>query len=247
MKSGLTCVILTGGLGTRLRSILPDTPKPMACVNGRPFLEYLLTQVRVAGYTDVILCTGYKAEVIENYLADGRRYDVQIRYSRERELLGTAGALSQARHLIRSDPFLVMNGDSYCAVDFEELISQHQARNAVATIVTTRIEDRSRYGSVVVGPQDAIVTFSEKGETRGSGYINGGIYVISQTVLDLIPAGKYLSIERDIFPSLVGRGLYAFKTSGVFIDIGTPSKLQQAQSVLRTILGVDLHDDTTDV
>jgi D-glycero-alpha-D-manno-heptose 1-phosphate guanylyltransferase len=240
MKSGLICVILAGGLGTRLRSILPDTPKPMACINGRPFLEYLLTQIRLAGYTDVILCVGYKAEVIENHFTNGRRYGVQIRYSRERELSGTAGALSQARHLIRSDPFLVMNGDSYCAVNFEELISQHQARSAVASIVTTRIEDRSRCGSVGLGPRDSIVRFAEKAETRGSGYINAGIYLINQTVLDLIPAGKYFSLERDIFPSLVGRGLYAFKTSGVFIDIGTPSELQQAQTVLKDYLGVDL-------
>lgn len=237
MESGLTCVILAGGMGTRLRSVLTDIPKPMAYVHGRPFLEYLLAQMRLAGFTDVILCVGYKVEVIVNHFGDGKRYGVEIRYSREQELLGTAGALSQARPLIRSDPFLVMNGDSYCAVDFNELIERHQTRAAVATIVTTWIEHQSRYGSVVLGPQNAILGFSEKAEPSSSGYINGGIYMLSQRVLDLIPSGKYCSIERDVFPILVGRGLYAIKASGIFIDIGTPSELQRAETVLKDYLG----------
>jgi len=228
-------VILAGGLGTRVRSVLRDTPKAIARVNGRPFLEYLFAQVYLVGCTDLILCVGYKAEAIERHFANGRRYGVQIRYSRERELLGTAGALSQARHLIRSDPFLVMNGDSYCEVEIHDLIKQHEARDAVATIVTTRVEDQARYGSVVLGPRDTIVNFSEKGNPRGSGYINGGIYALSATILDEIPSGKYCSIEKEVFPSLVGKGLYAFKVSGKFIDIGTPSELRRAQTVLRTL------------
>jgi D-glycero-alpha-D-manno-heptose 1-phosphate guanylyltransferase len=226
-------VILAGGLGTRLHSVLPDIPKPMASVNGRPFLEYLLAQVCLAGCTDLILCVGYKAEAIEGHFADGRKFGVRIRYSHERELLGTAGALFQARHLIRSDPFLVMNGDSYCEVEIHELIKQHEARDAVATIVTTRVSDQARYGSIVLGPRDTIVHFSEKGKPQGPGYINGGIYTFSATILGEIPSGKYCSIEKEVFPSLVGKGLFAFRTSGVFIDIGTPSDLQRAQTVIQ--------------
>jgi NDP-sugar pyrophosphorylase family protein len=132
---------------------------------------------------------------------------------------------------------MVMNGDSYCGVDFEGLMSQHQARNVSATIVTPWVEDCARYGSVALGPQDAIIGFSEKREKSGEGYVNGGIYVFSKTVLEQIPSGKYYSIERDVFPSLLGHGLYAFKTSGMFIDIGIPSELRRAQNVLKDHLG----------
>jgi D-glycero-alpha-D-manno-heptose 1-phosphate guanylyltransferase len=227
-------VILAGGPGTRLRSVLPDIPKPMASVNGRPFLEYLLHQARQFGLTDVILCLGYKGEMIRNYFGDGIKHGVRIRYSCERELLGTAGALSQARQLIRSDPFLVMNGDSYCEVEIHELVKQHRNRNALGTIATTWVQDRTRYGSVVLGPRDNIIRFSEKGKPQGSGYINGGIYAFSAAILNEIPSGKYYSFEKDVFPSVVGKGLFAFRTSGMFIDIGTPSDLQRAETVFRT-------------
>lgn len=236
VDSGLTCVILAGGLGTRLRSVLPDTPKPMAAVDGRPFLEYLLAQVCQAGLTDVVLCVGHKAEVIENHVADGRKYGLRIRYSRERELLGTAGALSQATNLIQSDPFLVANGDSYCDVEIHELLKEHQTRDAVATIVVNWVEDQSRYGGAVLGPEDTVVRFAEK-TISGPGYINGGIYVLKRAVLDLVPPGQYCSIEHDVFPLLAGHGLYAFKTSGTFIDIGTPAELERARRLLKDVAG----------
>lgn len=236
MKADLTCVILVGGLGTRLRSVLPDVPKPMARINGRPFLEYLLIQVRQSGVTDILLCVGYKARVIENYFGDGGKFGVRIRYSLEEDLLGTAGALANARPLIKSDPFLVLNGDSYCAVGFEGLIKRHHAHDAVATIVATRVDDRLRFGSLALGPNDAITHFTEKSLASPAGYINAGIYVLSQGVLGLVSSGKYSSLERDIFPSLAGRGLYAFRTSDFFIDIGTPSEFHRAQSVLKDYL-----------
>ena len=236
MSFDLTCVILVGGQGTRLLPVVSDVPKPMAVVNGRPFLEYLLAQVCKAGFTDVLLCLGHKAEAIKNHFGDGSGYGIKIRYSREKELLGTAGALALARPLICSDPFLVMNGDSYCNVDFEVLIKQHRMRGAVATIVTSWLDSQARYGSVVLDAQNDIVAFCEKGESTGSGYINGGIYVLDQTVLDLIPCGQYCSIERDIFPELAGKGLYAFKTSGMFIDIGVPAELERAQTMFMDYL-----------
>lgn len=232
MNDELTCVILVGGLGLRLRPAVADSPKSMAPIKGRPFLEYLLEQVRSARFTDLVLCVGHRAEVIEDHFADGRRFGLRIRYSREQQLLGTAGALSRAGHLIRSDPFLAMNGDSYCDIEFGALLSRHRLQGASATMVATWADDRSRCGSVVLGPRDTVVGFSEKEEVNGPGYVNAGIYVLNRAILDLIPAGIPCSIEREIFPSLVGRGLYAFKASGVFIDIGTPSELQRAEAVL---------------
>ena len=128
-----------------------------------------------------------------------------------------------------------MNGDSYCAVDLAALMNQHEARNAIATIVTTPVDDPSRYSRITLGPQDLILSISEKGDASGPAYINCGIYVFSRRVLALIPAGAYCSMEQDVFPLLAGRDLYAFKTSGAFIDIGIPSDLRRARSVLRNV------------
>lgn len=237
MEGGLTCVILVGGLGTRLRSVLSDIPKPMAPVNGRPFLEYLVEQVRVAGYTDVVLCVGHKAEAIENHFSDGSKYDVRIHYSREKELLGTAGALSVARSLIRSDPFLLMNGDSYCAVNFEALFRQHQTSSAIATIVASEVDNTSRYGTIVLKPEDTqIIEFKEKDGSAGSGYVNAGIYLLNQSVFEQIPVSQYCSIEHDLFPSLIGKGIHAFRQTQPFIDIGTPESFEMAQTILPEIL-----------
>jgi D-glycero-alpha-D-manno-heptose 1-phosphate guanylyltransferase len=235
MLEDLTCVLLVGGLGTRLRSVLPDTPKPMATVNGRPFLEYLIGQLRQSGLTDIILCVGHRAEAIEAHFGDGNSHGVQIRYSRERELLGTGGALSLAKDQIRSNPFLVMNGDSYCTVDFKSLLESHLSAGATVTVVAPWVEDQSRYGSLEIRNEDAIGNFSEKRGEATSGYINGGIYLIDRTVLNLVEPHRPCSLEKDILPSLIGQGLYAFKTSGVFIDIGIPSDLEIAQSLFSKV------------
>lgn len=238
MSDKLTCVILAGGLGTRLSPVVNDVPKPMALVAGRPFLEYLIAQVREAGFTDVVLCIGYKAYVIENHFGDGRKYGVEIRYSREEKLLGTAGALALARPLIRSDPFLVMNGDSYCAVDFLDLLAQHRARGAVATIVVTQVKDISRYGSIVLGDNDMVIHFCEKDQANETqAYVNAGIYMLNQVILDLVPVGKPCSIEYEVFPMLAGRGLYAFRQPGAFIDIGVPTTFKAAQTLLPSLQG----------
>lgn len=232
MSSKLTCVILAGGCGKRLSSVVNEVPKPMAPVAGRPFLEYLLAQVRDAGCTDVVLCVGHKANVIKDYFGSGHKCGVKIRYSQERELLGTAGALALARPLIHSNPFLVLNGDSYCSVDFQGFLTQHQARGAVATIVVARVEDASRYGSIVLGEDDTVIHFYEKRQPHDATYVNAGIYILNHEVLDLVPLGKYCSIEHEVFPILVQHGLYAFRQPGPFIDIGTPDSFAMAQTVL---------------
>lgn len=229
MFENLTCVILAGGLGTRLASVVNDLPKPMAQVAGRPFLEYLLAQVRAVGCTDVVLCIGHKGHVIEDYFGDGRKHDICLRYSREQQLLGTAGALVLARPLIRSDPFFVLNGDSYCPVDMQALWTQHRATSALATIAATRVIDPSAYGQMVLTSEDAIVRFWEKGPIDGVGYVNAGIYLLQLAVLDLAPPDAPCSIERYIFPLLARQGLYAFRQVQSFIDIGTPASLASAQ------------------
>ena len=202
MPHNLTCVILAGGLGTRLRSVITDVPKPMAMIDNRPFLEYLLLQISAAAIDDVILCVGYKAEVVENYFGDGKKFNLRIRYSKEKAPLGTAGALALAKPLITTDTLIALNGDSFCEVDYQQLIKQHQSSNALATIVAVRVENRSQCASVEFDGHNAIISFREKQGIPEPGFISSGIYVLEKKFLDSIPL-TVCSLERDIFPKLI--------------------------------------------
>ncbi len=228
----LTLVILAGGRGTRLGPVLGDMPKPMTPVAGRPFLEYLVEQGRRAGFNDLLLCVGWRGEKIREHFGDGREFGVSVRYSVEQDLLGTAGALRLARTMICTDHFLVMNGDSYCPLSLADLQGFHEVRRAMATLAVSWIEDRSRFGSIELDSDDAVVRFHEKETAGGPGYINAGIYVLSQAVLDMIPEGVPLSIEREVFPRLIGCGLYAYQSRRPLIDIGTLRSLEEAQHLL---------------
>jgi D-glycero-alpha-D-manno-heptose 1-phosphate guanylyltransferase len=237
--SKLTCVILAGGLGTRLASVVSNVPKPMATVAGRPFLEYLIHQAKRGGSTEVVLCIKHLAEVVESHFGDGARYGIPIRYSRERDLAGTAGALKLAENLIQSDPFVVMNGDSYCDADIAALVKAHRQSGAKATLVAVVVEDAARFGTVELTPTNAVAHFMEKTGDHRRGFINSGIYALSRDLLKLIPEGRPCSIEREIFPSLVGNDLAAMPHHGVFIDIGTPESLQQAHTILSGVAKFD--------
>jgi NDP-sugar pyrophosphorylase family protein len=214
--SELSAAILVGGLGTRLRAVLPDRQKVLAPVAGRPFLYRLLDQLADAGISRVTLCAGYRAEQIRQL---GDRYrDLHLRYSVEPEPLGTAGAL---RHAALEAPVLVLNGDSYCEVDLAALPAPN-------TIVVRHIADTSASGRVEFDADYRITRFSEKG-VAGPGWINAGIYLLDRDFLDSIPAGRPVSLEREMFPAWVGRGLRAFPTTGRFLDIGTPESYAAAQ------------------
>lgn len=210
----LTCVILAGGLGRRLRKAVKDVPKPMALVNGRPFLEYLLAAIRTSGVRRVILCVGYKAGVIEEYFRDGRAFGLCVRYSREKTLRGTAGALRQARRLIRSDPFIVMNGDSFCKVDLSRVYAEHRCRKAAVTLVAARVRDCSRFGRIFCDAAHRVTGFHEKVSSSGAGYVNAGIYVLNKNILDRIPAKGVSSLENDILPALAG-GIFLYSRQRV--------------------------------
>jgi NDP-sugar pyrophosphorylase family protein len=228
----LSAVILVGGLGTRLRNVLADRPKPMALINGRPFLELLVNQLTRAGICNLVMCVGYRAEAIEEHFGDGSSFGIQIRYAREKELLGTAGAVRNALHLVDSDSFFVLNGDSFCSVDFSQLASHHFCRRAVATIVAVETPDCSRYGKLQLSPDGVVERFVEKSEASGSGWINAGIYLLQQSAVRALVPNKCASMERDVFPALVEQGtLHSIKTTGSFIDIGIPSELERAQSL----------------
>jgi D-glycero-alpha-D-manno-heptose 1-phosphate guanylyltransferase len=228
----MQAIILAGGLGTRLRSALPDLPKAMAPIKGRPFLEYLLVQLRDFGIQDVVLCVGYKADVIEDHFGNGARLGLNIEYSREQELLGTGGALKLAEAKISASDFLVLNGDCFSEFDGTALLGFHKAKGAVATMLAVQVQDRSRFGSLVIDQDQLIQSFQEKGEQVGPGYINAGVYALRKELLDVIPKGEVFSLERQLFSRLCGNGLYAFQCNGAFIDIGIPEDWRRAQELL---------------
>jgi len=214
--SDFTAAILVGGQGTRLRAIVPDHQKVVAPVAGKPFVLRLLDQIANADIKRVVLCTGYKSEQVESIGAIYR--GMTIRYSIEREPLGTAGALRNAQ---LECPVLAMNGDSFCDVDLKALTQPN-------TIVVREIPDTAASGRVEFDTNNVITRFAEKGQA-GRGWINAGIYLLNREFIESIPAGRPVSIERETFPAWVGRGLRAFPTHGRFLDIGTPETYAAAQ------------------
>jgi D-glycero-alpha-D-manno-heptose 1-phosphate guanylyltransferase len=218
------CLILVGGLGTRLQSILPDIPKPMAPVAGKPFLEYLIRWVRRVGFRRVILCVGYRADQIRAYFGKGDALGVQLTYSEEKEPLGTWGAIRQARELINDPQFLVLNGDSWVQVDLCQFLNFHHQKQGVASIAVVQVANSYRFGSIRLDASKRVTKFSEK-QREDSTLINGGVYVFSREAFDAVPLTMVpCSLEKDIFPSLIPRGLYGMPVEGYFVDIGMPEE-----------------------
>lgn len=223
----LPCLILVGGLGTRLRPVLCDMPKPMAPIAGRPFLEYLVRWLRCAGVVEITLCTGYRADKIQEFFQSGERLGVRINYSLEQEPLGTWGAIRQAAKDLRNSNFLVLNGDSWLQVDLHQLFDFHLRARGIATIAAADVGDASRFGSIQVDGSWRIVQFTEK-QTRDSGLVNGGVYVFSRDIVANAPTTG-VSLEKDIFPVLVPHGIYAMPVRGYFVDIGVPEEYKRLQ------------------
>jgi NDP-sugar pyrophosphorylase family protein len=232
MKTSDTkAVLLVGGLGTRLRTVVPSAPKPLAPVGNRPFLELLIRQLGSHGIRRLIMCTGYLADQIEEEFADGSGLGVTIEYSKEPEPLGTAGAVKFAQRFLHGAPdFLVMNGDSFLELDLNQLIQLHRSHGALATMAVVPVDNAGRYGTVRVDSGGRVTEFCEKAGSDSPGLINAGVYVFSPAILGLIPAGP-VSLEKDVFPRLLDRGVYAAREQGMFIDIGTPADYAQAQEL----------------
>jgi len=228
-------VLLVGGLGTRLRSVVASTPKPLASVGDRPFLELLVRQLRYQGIRHLVLCTGYLAHEIEKELGEGQEWEVTIEYSKEPYLMGTAGAVKFAEPRLREvSDFLVMNGDSFMEIDFQKLINFHRKSGGIATIAVLRRKNKMRYGTVQVTRGDRVSGFQEKIDGDLIGFVNAGIYVFNRKIFDHIPEGP-ASLEKDVFPKLLDHGVYASKQHGVFIDIGTPEDYARAQGLSKQL------------
>ncbi|MGH7493002.1 MAG: nucleotidyltransferase family protein [bacterium] len=234
----MQALILAGGLGTRLRTVVNDKPKPMAAVGGKPFIEYQIAWLKKYQVTDLVLCVGYRHEQIRDYFAAGERWGVSIKYSIEDELLGTAGALKLAQRHV-TGPFGVLNGDSFFDIDLNQLMQFQRrmkaARGSLGTLSLTDIPDAREYGAVTLSTQNQILRFEEKSAPAGgSETINAGIYILEPEILNFIPAAQKVSLERETFPAVLqqGHALFGYRSSGYFIDIGTPSAYQEFQKYI---------------
>lgn len=225
-------LILCGGLGTRLRSVLPDTPKGLAEVAGRPFLDILTDELVHSGVRRFVLCTGYGAEQIAAHF--GGRRDAEFLISAEDRPLGTGGAVAHALPRVAGDAFFVVNGDSFCRVSYRDLLDAHLRRGALISVVATPAIGRTDVGAIAVDVKQRIVEFSEKpGSVQGT-YVNAGIYAMQREAMALAPGSGAFSLERDLFPRVVQAGrCYAFPAEGPLIDIGTPDRLRMAQEQFR--------------
>jgi NDP-sugar pyrophosphorylase family protein len=231
-------------MGTRLRSVLSDKPKPLARVGDVAFLELLVLQLRSQGFRRLVMCTGFRAGQIQQEFSDGRKWGVEITYSEETRLLGTAGAVKLAKpFLTETRDFVVMNGDSFLQLDFRQLLRLHRENDGCATIAVRRVPDAARYGTVQFDERNRVVRFSEKVGVPESGLINGGVYVFNRGVLEHIPDGPS-SLEKDILPNLLQHGVFALEQDGMFIDIGTPQDYARAQDLYHSLSDAALLNPT---
>jgi D-glycero-alpha-D-manno-heptose 1-phosphate guanylyltransferase len=230
-KRRITAFVLCGGLGTRLRPVVSDRPKSMALVGGVPFLQLLLERVRSQEVDQVILGTGYMAEQIEAFFRRGQDLALRISYSREREPLGTGGALKLAEPIL-SDPILVLNGDSFVEWSLTAILELFTKRAAAAVIVLQAVPDVARYGSVTIDADGRVTEFVEKGTRTGAGLINAGVYLLRKEMVSALPAGRAISLEKEVFPQQLNGKVYGLVSNGLFIDIGIPADLERARTVL---------------
>lgn len=227
-------LVLCGGLGTRLRTVVIAGPKGLADIAGRAFLDILTDELIGNGLRRLVLCTGHAAEQIAAHFRERR--DAEFVISAEDRPLGTGGAVAHALPLVRSDPFFVLNGDSFCRVSYGDLIESHRRRNALLSVVVTPSTERADVGAIRIDGDQQILDFSEKpgSASGGSGHVNAGIYVFQREVMALAPPTDVFSLERELIPVAVNSGgCFAFPVSGPLIDIGTPERLRVAHKLLR--------------
>lgn len=242
----MQAIVLVGGEGTRLRPLTETVPKPALRLVDRPFLAYMIEWLARHGVTEVVLACGFLPDVLREALAgEEERAGVRVRYAVEPEPLGTGGAIRFAADALGDDldeRFLALNGDVLTDLDLTALLDRHRSavpypdmtgiRNSgtgvAATIALHPVDDSSAYGLVRTGEDGAVLEFREKTGLAAPGEVNAGMYVLERSVLDLIPPGERVSVERDVFPRLVGSGLRALTLAGYWKDIGTPQRYLEA-------------------
>jgi len=243
----MQAVILAGGAGTRLRPLTLATPKPMIDINGKPFLLYVIEELKKHRINDFVLCIGYLAERFKEYFGDGKKFGVNIAYSVEKDFFGTAGALKLAEGLL-ADDFFVLNGDTYLKANYADihkafrkegkmgLMAVYDNREKIAE-ANTAIDEKgmvSAYGKreqLKKGDQVIAISVEKSGQYK---YVDAGVYVFKKGLINMIDKGKFVSLEADIYPKLIKmKELKAYVTSQRYYDLGTPERLELIRKVLK--------------
>ena len=234
-RDNLTSVVLVGGQGTRIRHLLPDLPKPLAPVAGRPFVEWVLRYLRSQGIARALLSTGYRADKIEEYAASLTIEGLEVRCAREPTALGTAGGFLHAleRSGDRTGDALACNGDSLVLAPLGPLLRTLDDAAIDGALLAVRVTDAGRFGAVDADDQGRLRGFAEK--RPGAGLVNGGVYLFRRTCIDRFPRGRPLSFEYDVFPALLAAGsrIRVVPCDAPFLDIGTEESLAQAGAFIR--------------
>ncbi len=228
----IDAVVLAGGLGTRIRRVLGGTPKLLADVGGRPFLEVIVARLKLFGAKRLVLGLGYRADVVTAHLEAHPITDMDTVVAVEPKPLGTAGALRFLRPHVESDVALVMNGDSFVGADLCGCVAAHRRSGAPVSLLCVEVADARRFGRVDVGADGRVRAFREKDGRRTGGVINAGIYLFAAAALDRIAAMPGDSLEKDAFPKLLKDGVNAIVCDAPFVDIGTPKGLKAAAEVM---------------
>ena len=229
-------VLTVGGEGVRLQPLTYDIPKPMLRLAGKPVLEYAIEWAKRNGIKDIIICSGYLAEHIENYFGDGSKFGVNIKYSVEKEKLGTAGCIRLAKDLIGDDDFILLHGDILCKIDALKLIDFHKTNNAMCTLVVHKSSHPKDSDLVEADEKGKVVKFWRKPhpETPPTDVGNAGLHVFSSKVIGYIPEGKY-SLEKELVPKLLEKGesVYAYNTEEFLKDMGTHERMEQLGKLIQ--------------
>ena len=226
-----TAIILAGGYGTRLQSVVSDLPKPMAPVNGQPFLDYQLQYLKNYGFKNVVLSVGYLSEKISAHY--GASFNgITLFYAREKVPLGTGGGIRLALEQCADENIFVLNGDSFFDVDLNNFFMKHNEKAAQFSLALRKVNDASRYGAIEKNHEDRVISFREKNGTAAPGTINGGVYILSKNIfIEATNQHTNFSIEKDFFEKhLNDLAIYGFEFDGYFLDIGIPEDYNKAQN-----------------
>jgi mannose-1-phosphate guanylyltransferase len=221
----MQAVILVGGEGKRLRPLTSTVPKPVVPLVDRPFISFMLEWLREHGIDDVIMSCGFLATSVRNVLGDGSGLGIRLRFVEEPDPRGTAGALKYAEPLL-DERFLMLNGDVLTDLNLTEQMAQHEQTGAKATLALVPVPDPTAYGLVHLNEDRSVREFLEKpsSDRIDSNLISAGAYVLERELLELVPAERNVSIEREVWPLLIGQGLYGFPSDSYWLDIGTPDR-----------------------
>jgi D-glycero-alpha-D-manno-heptose 1-phosphate guanylyltransferase len=232
----MEAIILAGGLGSRLKSVVNDRPKVMALISGKPFLNYIIEYLIENGVTSFVFSLGYLSDHITDFISE-LQLDISVKYSIETVQLGTGGAIKQALDFITTDNVIVVNADTYFNVDLKNMMKQHLWYNADCTVSLKKLKNFNRYGTVEINDEGKVISFIEKKQTE-EGLISGGYLILNKKKFlectNTFP--KIFSIETDFLQKMLKINVYSYLCNGFFIDIGIPEDYVFAQSNLTTII-----------